>query len=374
MDASVQVNITIETNEKGTQADIPLSFIDESCQMPPPPLDEDTLKNVTLAIKKDHSYAKPVEPKPLPKTQCTTGLNSKPMPLVDVETVSSTDSSTQEAMASVGQESTGVESFKVNQFTTVSMPPLSSSTEPFPPPIKVKTGVPATSTPIKSCSTDINYTPYTTECNMMDETDSDVENNKINLKHARTAEHDTSFHISDHEKSFDASDDTIESDTEYSFSAQSIVKERKFIIFGSSLDSLLMRVLCNLCGKPVNDCEKYTKGTAIICHLNCINGHQMFRWSSQPYLGKMPAGNLFCSAATFFSGETHTHLNNFCKFINLQFIGHTKFYEIQSNLTIPIVNETYDRPITGVQNEIKGKETWFSGDARFDSPAQLCKV
>ena len=381
MDASVQVNITAETNEKGTQADIPRSVIDESCQVPPPPLDEDTLKNVTLAIKKDHSYAKPVELKTLPKTQCTTGVTSKPMPLVHVETVSSIDSSTQEAMASVGtslselllksaadKKSTREEIFKANQFTTASRPPLSSSTEPFPALMVEEAGVPATSTPIKSCSTDITDTPNTTECNMINETDSDIENNKINLKHAKTAEHDTSFHISDHEQSFDALDDTIESETEYSFSAESIVKERKFIIFESSLDSLLMRILCNLCGKPVNDCKKYTKGTAIICHLNCINGHQMFKWSSQPYLGKMPAGNLLCSAATFFSGETHTHLNNFCKFINLQFIGHTKFYEIQSNLIIPIVNETYDRHINGVQNEIKGMETWFSGDARFDSP------
>ena len=55
------------------------------------------------------------------------------MPLADVETVSSTDSSTQEAMASVGtslselllksaadKESTGEEIFKANQFTTAS--------------------------------------------------------------------------------------------------------------------------------------------------------------------------------------------------------------------------------------------------------------
>ena len=156
MDASVQVNITVETNEKGTQADIPLSVIDESCQMPPPPLDEDTLKNVTLAMKKDHSYAKSVEPKTLPKAQCTTGLNSKPIPLVDVETVRSIDSSKHEAMASVvtslfelllksaaDKESTGVERFKANQFSTVSLPPFSSSTEPFPPPIEEEAGVPA---------------------------------------------------------------------------------------------------------------------------------------------------------------------------------------------------------------------------------------
>ena len=112
VDASVQVNNIEETNEKGTQADIPLSVINENCQMPTPPLDEDTLKNVTLVIKKGHSYAKPVEPKTLPKTQCTTGINSKQMSLVDVETVSSIDSRTQEAMASVG---TSLSELLINQ-------------------------------------------------------------------------------------------------------------------------------------------------------------------------------------------------------------------------------------------------------------------
>ena len=82
----------------------------------------------------------------------------------------------------------------------------------------------------------------------------------------------------------------------------------------------------------------------------------------------MPAGNLLCSAATFFSGETYTHLSNFAKFMNLQFIGHSQYCQIQSNLIIPVVNETYDKHVAEVQNEIRGVETWSSGDALFDSP------
>ena len=59
--------------------------------------------------------------------------------------------------------------------------------------------------------------------------------------------------------------------------------------------------------------------------------------------------------------------------MNLQFIGHSQYYQIQSNLIIPVVNETYDKHIAEVQNEIRGVETWFSGDAGFDSPGFSAK-
>ena len=164
-----------------------------------------------------------------------------------------------------------------------------------------------------------------------------MDNENINLKHARTSERDSSFHLFD--QSFQSLDETIKSENDASCgSVESIVSETKFIAFESSLNSLLMKVPCSQCGKPINEFNKYIVGTAVVNYLHCINGHVMPSWSSQSFLGKMPAGNLLCSAATFFSGEKYTDLNNFAKFMNLQFIGHSQYYQIQSNLLIPVVN------------------------------------
>ena len=49
----------------------------------------------------------------------------------------------------------------------------------------------------------------------------------------------------------------------------------------------------------------------------------------------MAAGHLLCSAATLFSGKTYSHIANWAKFINLEYIYHTQCYEIQRGIQIP---------------------------------------
>ena len=67
-DAAVQVNITARRDDKQVQVNIRSAETkDQCCQIPPPPLDEETLQNIILATKKDHDYckvAKPYMPQP----------------------------------------------------------------------------------------------------------------------------------------------------------------------------------------------------------------------------------------------------------------------------------------------------------------------
>ena len=102
--------------------------------------------------------------------------------------------------------------------------------------------------------------------------------------------------------------------------------------------------------------------------VQCHSGHLITEWESQPYLGKMAAGNLLCSAATLFSGETYSHIANWAKFVNLEYIGHTQFYEIQRGILIPAINDTFKDHKKSVQESVNGYDIWFSADARFDSP------
>ena len=106
-----------------------------------------------------------------------------------------------------------------------------------------------------------------------------------------------------------------------------IRKEKKLIVFESNLDSVIFKIKCETCGQPGDECKKTRIGTSVLYHLNCIQGHTILHWYSQPNLGKMPAGNLLCTAATFLSGETYAHMNNFAQFMNLQFLGHSQFFK-----------------------------------------------
>ena len=329
--------------------------------------------------KKDHNYcnvAKPDMPQPtiqsgprpdlgLKEAESKTLLNTQATELLGV--ISS------EATCSLSsQDSDSLKGFTAGQDIICQslspfLDPHTSTDKPFPMHDKELTML-ATSTKTKSCNSNVKETTAAEEINDI----SEIDNENINLKHARTSENDSSFHLSD--QSSQSLDETIESESDASCgSVESIVSERKFIVFESSLNSLLMKVSCSQCGKPINEFNKYIVGTAVVYYLHCLNSHVMPSWSSQPFLGKMPAGNLLCSVATFFSGETYTHLRNFAKFMNLQFIGHSQYYQMKSNLIIPVVNETYDKHIAEVQNEIRGVETWFSGDARFDSPGFSAK-
>ena len=127
----------------------------------------------------------------------------------------------------------------------------------------------ATSTPAKSCNSNVKETTAAEEINDISD---EMNNENINLKHARTSERDSSFHLSD--QSLQSLDETIESESDESCgSVESIVSERKFIVFESSLNSLLIKVPCSQCGKPINEFNKYIAGTALVYYLHCINSH-----------------------------------------------------------------------------------------------------
>ena len=177
---------------------------------------------------------------------------------------------------------------------------------------------------------------------------------------------DNSFHLSNYSESESESED--ENDT-----PSKVVDERKFIIFESALDNLVKELRCELCGLRAYDIRKHVYGTAVQIQAECLEGHLIINWKSQTCLGKMAAGNLLCSAATLYSGETYSHIANWAKFLNLQFIGHTQFYEIQRDILVPMVNEIFEDHKKALKDEMNGNDTWFSGDARYDSPGYSAK-
>lgn len=174
--------------------------------------------------------------------------------------------------------------------------------------------------------------------------------------------HETSFHIGDSSGNSDIDEESFAEEIQCSPE-----RERKFIVFESCLELLLARLTCPVCNSPQNQISKFVMGTLLKIKIECIEGHTIVNWASQPLLGQMPAGNLLCSVATLFSGETYQHMKNFADFMNLAYISRSVYFKIQRELLIPAVNEKYGEHVCQIHEEFNGIDTFLAG-GRFDSP------
>ena len=89
---------------------------------------------------------------------------------------------------------------------------------------------------------------------------------------------DTSFHCSDW------SDSSLDESFEENVSKPA--EERKFIIFESNLDLLVMRLRCPTCGKPQYHVEKFVVGTMLKMKVECLDGHTIIVGIPGQYSGK----------------------------------------------------------------------------------------
>ena len=157
-----------------------------------------------------------------------------------------------------------------------------------------------------------------------------------------------------------------------------IVSQKKYICFEDCLTDLFVRLKCTQCDSPVDpddivkDCSD---GTLLKCSVYCTGGHLIHSWSSQPLLGKMPAGNLLTSAAILFCGQTYTHISQMASFLNLKFLSHTSYNNIQRQYVMPVIMYTWATLQDALLKNLKdsGKMLRLAGDGRCDSPGFSAK-
>ena len=129
----------------------------------------------------------------------------------------------------------------------------------------------------------------------------------------------SSFRDDPHDKTYEQSDLDIDSDIDMDkiSSELDLIADKKYIVFGSCIRDLLVRLRCPECDSAVDPddiCQDETDNAMFRCSVYCLSGHLIVRWASQPVLGKMAAGNLLTCAAILFSGQTYTHVSQFASF------------------------------------------------------------
>ena len=107
----------------------------------------------------------------------------------------------------------------------------------------------------------------------------------------------------------------------------------------------------------------------------CSQCNGTFNWGSQPYIGKVPTGNILISAAILYTGCLPAKALRMLRTLNCSTItGKTFFHHQKSHLqpTISLVWERQQRkPISELMEEKQG--LILGGDGKADSPGHSAK-
>ncbi|XP_069482776.1 uncharacterized protein [Ambystoma mexicanum] len=157
-----------------------------------------------------------------------------------------------------------------------------------------------------------------------------------------------------------------------------LMKESKYIVFDSCLMEIISMLKCvhsirgKVCGKPLINVTRQIKGSNVKINAACRLNHR-FSWSAQPMLGKRPAGNLLCVAASLFSGSSSRKLEAFFQFVGLHFISKALYYIYQRDYLFPAISDAWKIEQLSLASTFEGKRFRLAGDGQCDSPGFSAK-
>lgn len=125
-----------------------------------------------------------------------------------------------------------------------------------------------------------------------------------------------------------------------------ISKNQSILFLKVLIEYLINKLKCNICECPVDSdstIKDLSDGTVVTYTVCCTSGHIIIKWSSQPFIGKMPVGNLLAGTSILCCRQTYSRISQFAEFCNLKFISHTTFNKIQRQYVMPVVTHTWKK-------------------------------
>ena len=120
-----------------------------------------------------------------------------------------------------------------------------------------------------------------------------------------------------------------ESDESSDEDVQTMLNERKFVVFESKLYQLF--ITCKECG-CLCEIEKTHTGRSVTIKTVCCNSH-IFEYRSHSDLNNRPAGNVLIPSAIFFTGGSYEATKNFSQALNMNFVNKDQFYKSIRHIT-----------------------------------------
>ena len=153
-----------------------------------------------------------------------------------------------------------------------------------------------------------------------------------------------------------------------------LVKEPKYIVFGSCLRELFGFVSCNKpsCQGKCTVIKRTLCGTLVSIEFSCEKGH-LFTWRSQPYIRASPALNVMLPGAILFSGASPAKALNVFKFLNIVVMTSRTYHRMQRAFLVPAIDNLWRWTQAEVWRQLQGEELRVAGDARCCSPGHTAK-
>ncbi|XP_073467392.1 uncharacterized protein [Aquarana catesbeiana] len=210
---------------------------------------------------------------------------------------------------------------------------------------------------------------------------SDVQNS-LQTSTSSMDHHDPSYHpIKEEEADFEKECDHFlidEDDPDNSFmpltennDPNEYASEKKFIVFDSCLTQLLMSSRCKAfptCNGLIKKIKKYMVGSAIVVTGFCSNQHKFHLWSSQPFIGGMPAGNILLSASILCSGSNFRKIKQFFTLLGVSSISKSTHYKNQSKFIFPAIDYHWQKERESVFQHLDRNVVTLAGDGQCDPP------
>ena len=154
-------------------------------------------------------------------------------------------------------------------------------------------------------------------------------------------------------------------------------QERKYIVFESNLMELFQICPAPACGGPCNIRRSTARchGSMLVLTQECTLCDFKRKWTSQPMIGNLPAGNILMSSAILYAGTSPTKVLRFLSHMNVQCITNNTFITHQRLYLQPAIVtkwREYQANIITMLKE-KGKPLVLGGDGRCDSPGHSAK-
>ena len=146
-----------------------------------------------------------------------------------------------------------------------------------------------------------------------------------------------------------------------------------YLVFESALFLLFMTF--RFCFRSTSDVRKAIIGSFVRIMQFCSICKRTWSWESQPFIGNVPAGNLYTSAAILYAGAFPAKALRLFTILKCAMITSKTYFRHQRQILQPAVRLTWERHQQSLFETLKAKKKGLvlSGDGRADSPGHSAK-
>ena len=150
-------------------------------------------------------------------------------------------------------------------------------------------------------------------------------------------------------------------------------KQPTYLVFESAL--MLLFSICYICKSKFVAVEKVVVGSLLRIKQVCSQCSNTYEWCSQPYIGKVPAGNILMSAAILYTGCLPAKALRMFKTLNCASIARKTYFRHQNTYLQPAIRLVWERQQRKLLSKlmIEKKGLVLAGDGRADSPGHSAK-